>query len=158
MQRTCIPGCRGRCPHRPVGKLRMCRRFPLKRCILPGRRGHRPLQCAAQICGCPTGGAEPRPYQLCSRQAAFCIKTEFPCGTGNVRMGIACFLCLNDVSFFDYRLDQIAAKAVADIVQILCVPDENVRLLPRLDGADAVGAADGGGAVERHRGQRLLRR
>gem|GEM_PF-3317907 len=72
--------------------------------------------------------------------------------------GHCLFFCLNDGSFFDYSIDQIAAKAVADIVQILCVPDENVRLLARLDGADAVGAADGGGAVERHRGQRLLGR
>ena len=28
-----------------------------------GRCGHRPLQGAAQICNCPSGGAEPRPYQ-----------------------------------------------------------------------------------------------
>ena len=29
--------CRGRCPHRPAGQLRICRRFPKKQSILPGR-------------------------------------------------------------------------------------------------------------------------
>ena len=36
--------CRGRCPHRPTGKLRIRRRLLKKQCVLPGRCGHRPLQ------------------------------------------------------------------------------------------------------------------
>ena len=41
--------CRGRCPHRPAGKLRIRRRFPYKRCNLPGRCGHRPLQASGEV-------------------------------------------------------------------------------------------------------------
>ena len=37
-----LESCRGRCPHRPAGQLRICRRFPKKQSILPGRCGHRP--------------------------------------------------------------------------------------------------------------------
>ena len=40
--------CRGRCPHRPAGKLRIRLRFPQKRCVLPGRCGHRPLRLTAK--------------------------------------------------------------------------------------------------------------
>ena len=106
----------------------------------------------------PNGRSRAPPLPTVFKAGCFLHKNRVSLRNRQCPDGHCLFLCLNDVSFFDYRLDQIAAKAVADIVQILCLPDEKICLLPRLDGADAVGAADGGGAVERHRGQRLLRR
>ena len=116
-----------------------------------------PTVCCANL-RLPNGRSRAPPLPTVFKAGCFLHKNRVSLRNRQCPDGHCLFFCLNDVSFFDYRLDQIAAKAVADIVQILCVPDENVRLLARLDGTDAVGAADGGGAVERHRGQRLLRR
>ena len=40
---------------------------------LSGRQSRRPLQSAVQICTCPSGGAEPRPYQrFCKADSIVC--------------------------------------------------------------------------------------
>ena len=44
---------------------------------------------------------------------------------------------------FDDRFDQIVAIAVEDEVEIVCIPDEQVRLLARFEGADLFSLADG---------------
>ena len=55
----------------------------------------------------------------------------------------------------DHTFHRVVAEAVGDVLVPLGVEDQDVGLLPRLERADAVGAADGRRGVDRGRADRL---
>src|SRR5512135_2802009 len=54
-----------------------------------------------------------------------------------------------NVPFFNHGLHQVAAKPVTQVAVIRNGEDEQVGLLARLQRAQAVGASDGGGRIDR---------
>ena len=72
--------CRGRCPHRPAGQLRICRRFPKKQSILPGRCGHRPLQPVRANLLCISIKIYSRPGVLGREHTCFVVPPKFGSG------------------------------------------------------------------------------
>ena len=67
-------------------------------------------------------------------------------------------MLLHHAAALDDLLGKVAAEAVADVVQIRRVPDDEVAELARLDRTDLVSHVDGRCAVERYGGQHLLGR
>ena len=72
--------CRGRCPHRPAGQLRICRRFPKEQSILPGRCGHRPLQPVRANLLCISIKIYSRPGVLGREHTCFVVPPKFGSG------------------------------------------------------------------------------
>ena len=72
-----LESCRGRCPHRPAGQLRICRRFPKKQSILPGRCGHRPLQPVRANLLCISIKIYSRPTVLGREHTCFVVPPKF---------------------------------------------------------------------------------
>ena len=75
-----LESCRGRCPHRPAGQLRICRRFPKKQSILPGRCGHRPLQPVRANLLCISIKIYSRPGVLGREHTCFVVPPKFGSG------------------------------------------------------------------------------
>ena len=75
-----LESCRGRCPHRPTGQLRICRRFPKKQSILPGRCGHRPLQPVRANLLCISIKIYSRPTVLGREHTCFVVPPKFGSG------------------------------------------------------------------------------
>ena len=75
-----LESCRGRCPHRPAGQLRICRRFPKKQSILPGRCGHRPLQPVRANLLCISIKIYSRPTVLGREHTCFVVPPKFGSG------------------------------------------------------------------------------
>ena len=89
-----LESCRGRCPHRPAGQLRICRRFPKKQSILPGRcvpasgrptsangcDRHRPLQPVRANLLCISIKIYSRPGVLGREHTCFVVPPKFGSG------------------------------------------------------------------------------
>ena len=69
--------CRGRRLCRPAGQLRICRRFPKKQSILPGRCGHRPLQPVRANLLCISIKIYSRPGVLGREHTCFVVPPKF---------------------------------------------------------------------------------
>ena len=72
--------CRGRRLCRPAGQLRICRRFPKKQSILPGRCGHRPLQPVRANLLCISIKIYSRPTVLGREHTCFVVPPKFGSG------------------------------------------------------------------------------
>ena len=72
--------CRGRRLCRPAGQLRICRRFPKKQSILPGRCGHRPLQPVRANLLCISIKIYSRPGVLGREHTCFVVPPKFGSG------------------------------------------------------------------------------